>query len=142
MDFAAVDTNWFRDKLADKRSSQRQLAKHMSLDPAAMSLMLRGKRRMSAAEAADIARFLGVDVQEVLTRAGVDSTHPTKTRDQGGWGASPTATHLTAMGEPTESMFDLPVPLADGGVAVLRLPHRLGSADAERIAALVKAFAV
>ena len=68
---ARIDTHWFQSQLADRRLSQRKLAHLMGLDPGAVSLMLNGKRRLSAAEAGEIARLLNVDVTEVLTRAGV-----------------------------------------------------------------------
>ena len=67
-----IDTHWFKDRIADKRLSQRKLASLMGLDPGALSLALNGKRKMSAAEASDIARLLDVDVTEVLTHAGVN----------------------------------------------------------------------
>lgn len=67
-----VDTHWFHGVLADKRMSQRRLAALMGLDPAAVSLMLRGKRKMSANEVAEMARLLGVSVQEILVRAGAE----------------------------------------------------------------------
>ena len=69
---AVVDTAWFKRTLADKHLSQRQLAFRMGMDPGAMSLMLNGKRGMSAGEAAEMARWIGVPVEEVLKRAGVD----------------------------------------------------------------------
>lgn len=68
---ALIDTRWFQDRLADKRMSQRKLASVMNLDPAAVSLMFRGRRKMSAAEAAEVARILNVEVDEVLRRAGI-----------------------------------------------------------------------
>lgn len=71
-----VDTRWFVERLADCRMSQRGLARLMNLDPSAVSLMLRGKRRMTASEAAEIARFLGVPPEEVLLRAGSTGTIP------------------------------------------------------------------
>ena len=52
-----MDTNWFRDRLADRGLSQRALARHMGLDAAAVSLMLRGRRVMKLTEAAEIARL-------------------------------------------------------------------------------------
>lgn len=66
-----VNTRWFRDRLADQRMSQRALARAMGLDPAAVSLTLRGKREMKIAEAAAIARLLGVPADEVMEHAGV-----------------------------------------------------------------------
>ncbi len=67
----AVDTRWFRDRIADKQMSQRGLARALGIDAAAVSLMLRGKREMKLAEAAEIARLLGVPAQDVLEHAGV-----------------------------------------------------------------------
>ena len=67
----AIDTKWFKDRLADQRMSQRGLARSLGLDPAAVSLALRGKREMKIAEAAAIARLLGVPADEVMERAGV-----------------------------------------------------------------------
>lgn len=52
--------------------SQRTLAKQLGLDPAAVTLMLRGDRRMTTEETQKIASLLGVPVTEVIRRAGVD----------------------------------------------------------------------
>lgn len=65
-----VDTRWFQNKLSDSRLSQRRLASMLGLDPAAVSLMLKGRRKMSVKEASELARLLNVSVDEVLTRAG------------------------------------------------------------------------
>lgn len=67
----SINTRWFQDRLADRRISQRGLAKKLGLDAAAVSLMFRGKRRMQMHEAADVARLLGVSLDEVLAHAGV-----------------------------------------------------------------------
>ena len=66
-----INTRWFTDRLDERRMSQRQLAKLMGLDSAAVSLMLRGKRRMSLEEAAQVAVLLQSSTQEVLEAAGV-----------------------------------------------------------------------
>lgn len=67
----SIDTDWFKSKLADKRMSQRQLAKYLRLDSSAVSLTFRGKREMKLTEAAQIAQLVGVPVDEVLHHAGV-----------------------------------------------------------------------
>lgn len=67
-----MNTEWFRQRLADRKLSQRQLAKHMGLDPAAVSLMLRGQRKMTTEEAHFIASTVGVPVTEVLRQAGIE----------------------------------------------------------------------
>lgn len=51
--------------------SLRQLAKKIDIDPSALSLTLRGKRKMTLEEANQIAHLLGVQVTEILRQAGV-----------------------------------------------------------------------
>lgn len=69
-----INTQWFRDRMADKKISQRRLAMLMNLDPAAASLMFRAKRRMSPYEAHQVSQILGVPLNEVLRHAGIDVT--------------------------------------------------------------------
>lgn len=66
-----MNTDWFVKKLEGRKLSQRGMAKMMGLDPSALSLMLRGKRRMTVHEAAQMAVLLDVPPSEVLTNAGV-----------------------------------------------------------------------
>jgi transcriptional regulator with XRE-family HTH domain len=66
-----IDTQYFKDRLADRRMSQRELARKLGIDHSAVSLMLRGKRRMTLTEAADIARLIGAPASEVIAHAGV-----------------------------------------------------------------------
>lgn len=140
----SVDTRWFQNTLADKRLSQRGLAKHLKLDPAAVSLMIRGKRKMSAAEAAEVARFLNVGVEEVLGRAGVARTIPDKTKHQPRGTASMGSTTYRKADQPIlfeGNQLEIPVPMSDGSVAMLTIPRDLTKADAERISGLVAALA-
>jgi hypothetical protein len=67
----AVNKPWFVDRLAARHISQRKLAVMMDMDASAVSLMLNGKRKMSAQEASEVARLLGVTVEEVLRHAGI-----------------------------------------------------------------------
>lgn len=67
-----MNTDWFKQKLAERELSQRRLAKMMDLDAAAISLMLRGQRRMTPQEAHFIANTIGVPVTEVLRQAGIE----------------------------------------------------------------------
>jgi len=67
----AIDTRWFRDRLADRQMSQRELARKMGLDHASISGLIRGKRPMRMNEAGTIARLLGVPVSQVLEHAGL-----------------------------------------------------------------------
>lgn len=159
-----IDTRWFQNQLADKRLSQRQLAKRMDLDPAAVSLMLRGKRKMTANEAVEIANMLGVSADEVLMRAGSAPTLPAARSaapapqdvpmivgsfpNAVGYGfgrshelkAKDVATSAPQVGQP--DMIELPVPMSDGSTAKLLLPRVLARGDADRISALVQALAL
>lgn len=68
----SIDTLWFRDKIRDSLYvSQRRLAREMHLDPASLSLLLRGKRKMQLVEAEQLAQLLGVPLEEVLRHAGL-----------------------------------------------------------------------
>ena len=66
-----IDKDWFHQKLSDKSKSLRGLARHMELDPSAVSRMFSGQRKMQLEEAKEIAVFLGAPVSEVLGHAGV-----------------------------------------------------------------------
>jgi transcriptional regulator with XRE-family HTH domain len=66
-----IDTQWFVDRLAQRGMSQRGLAKLMGVDSSAVSLMFRGKRKMTLEEAAQLAVLLDTTPQEILERSGV-----------------------------------------------------------------------
>lgn len=66
-----VNARWFLKHLEELKLSQRKFAKHLGLDPAAVTLMLKGKRKLQSSEAADIAKLFRVTVEEVLEAAGV-----------------------------------------------------------------------
>lgn len=55
-----MNTRWFRDRLKTIELSQRGLAKLLDVDAAAVSYMLRGKRKMTLQEANRIGQILGV----------------------------------------------------------------------------------
>lgn len=133
-----VENSWFRGRLSDRNLSQRQLAKHLGLDPAAISLMLRGRRKANAKEIAEMAKLLGVGVEEVMTRLGAGV--PVK-RVEGRSGAVEAAQSVERGVEGGE-MLNIPVPMSDGSTANLSVPRALTKADADRIAALVAAFAL
>jgi len=63
---------WFSDRIRDKRLTQRAVAKAMDMDPSTLSLLLHGKRRMRVEQAAELARILGVAVNEVIRHGGAD----------------------------------------------------------------------
>jgi transcriptional regulator with XRE-family HTH domain len=139
-----VDTRFFQNLLADKRLSQRKLAARLKLDPAAVSLMIRGKRKLSAAEAAEIAKFLGLSVEEVLFRSGNTASIPKGKTTLTGAPPTPPSTPSAPqrpMIDGVGDQLEIPVPMSDGSTAKLTVPRLMTKADAEKIAALVAAFA-
>lgn len=93
---SVVDVNWFKGRLLDRSISQRKLAKHLGLDPAAISLMINGRRKASAKEIAEIARLLGASSDEVLTRLGAGV--PAKRSSGGGEAVAATSPPSPAFG--------------------------------------------
>lgn len=68
-----INTTWFQEKLYTLEISQTKLGEMMGLDKGAVSLLLRGKRKMSVHEAGQIAGIFNVPVDEVLRHAGVEA---------------------------------------------------------------------
>jgi transcriptional regulator with XRE-family HTH domain len=71
MKLLEIDDQFFRDALRAADKSQREMARFMGLDPAAITLMLQGRRAMQLSEAQQIADFLGVAIEDVLRHAGL-----------------------------------------------------------------------
>lgn len=67
-----INQAWFQERLKTLKLSQRQLAKRIELDPAAVSYMFAGKRRMTMDEARRIADVMLLPVTEVMRQAGID----------------------------------------------------------------------
>jgi len=67
-----VNTRWFKEKLDEKKLSQRSLAKRLGIDPSAVSLMLRGKRDIRLEEAIELSKILGLPRDDVLAQVGLD----------------------------------------------------------------------
>lgn len=67
-----MNTQWFRDLMKTRKLSQRGLARLIQIDPSAMSLLMRGMRKMTNEEAHAISTILSVPITEVLRQAGVE----------------------------------------------------------------------
>lgn len=104
----SIDTAWFKDRIVARKTSQRKLAKALGMDPAAMSLLLRGMRGVSPLEAEGLARELGVPLGEVLARMGVDAT--AGARNQVGIVARVSEAGEMRMGRPQEGARRVPAP--------------------------------
>lgn len=70
---SVIDSAWFYEKLAERGSSLRDMARFMGLDPSAVSRMLSGERKMSADEQDQVSEYLGINLEEVAAhrRGGV-----------------------------------------------------------------------
>lgn len=66
-----IDKQWFVTQLRNQEKTATQLSKYLKLDPSAVSRMLNSERRMTMAEAAKTAHFLGQPVTTVMERAGI-----------------------------------------------------------------------
>lgn len=71
-EMSEINQDWFQERLRALKISQRQLAKKIGIDPASVSYMLSGKRRMSMDEAKAVAEHLLVPVTEVMRQAGIE----------------------------------------------------------------------
>jgi transcriptional regulator with XRE-family HTH domain len=69
------NTRWFVERLGDAGLNQSDLAKRLGIDKSAVSLLLRGKRNMQAAEIGKIATLIGASVEEVLRQAAIDTSN-------------------------------------------------------------------
>lgn len=112
----AIDTQWFTDRLAARKMSGRQLAKLMGIDSSAVSLMLRGKRKMSLDEAAQLAVLLNVPHREVLERSGVELP-PEAARVKVIGYLNPDAS-VSLVGEGAHDMIDAPINMPNKSVAI------------------------
>lgn len=100
-----MNTQWFRERLQDKKLSQRGLAKMLEIDPAAASLMMRGKRKMTPHEAHQISQILGTPLNEVLRQAGIEVREDVRdcpiaafVNEEGAVTTMPPRTHDPALG--------------------------------------------
>jgi transcriptional regulator with XRE-family HTH domain len=71
---SVTKAEWFRAMLKQKHISQRRLAMEMGIDPAAMSRILHGTRKLQLGEAKQIAGILGVQLSDVLLAAGIQTS--------------------------------------------------------------------
>lgn len=100
---SAINTSWFTSKLAELKISQNRLGELLGLDKGAVSLLLRGKRKMSVSEAGRIASIFSVPVDEVLRHAGVTTTAAGRVKVTGWIDSSGEVHHGAAKGPRTVS---------------------------------------
>jgi len=74
------DKRWFQERLKALGKSQRGLAAHLGLDAARITEIFNKRRRVSYDEAVDIAEFLEVGLEEVVSRLGKTYAAPGRRR--------------------------------------------------------------
>jgi transcriptional regulator with XRE-family HTH domain len=67
----AIDGEWMRQQLKEKGKSQADLARFLKVEPAIITRILQGRRRLQLDDCRQIARFLGMPVDDVLRHAGM-----------------------------------------------------------------------
>lgn len=67
-----INKDWFMSAFKERGTSLRKAAKHLDIDPSAMSRVFSGQRKMQMTEAQDLARFLNLPIADVLANAGMD----------------------------------------------------------------------
>lgn len=111
-----IDQAWFQEKLRNLKISQRQLAKRIGLDPAAVSYMFAGKRTMSMDEAKAIADIFLVPVTEVMRQAGIEVLDDVRKVPIAGYVGPHCAVTLLPLG--THDMVMAPADVPVGSFAV------------------------
>ena len=107
---------WFQERLKTLGISQRQLAKRIGLDPAALSYMLAGKRAMSMDEAKAIADIFLLPVTEVMRQAGIDVIDDVRKIPIAGYCTSDCS--ITMMPKGTHDMIVAPADAPSGSFAI------------------------
>jgi hypothetical protein len=74
------NVTWFRERLAAVGLEQRDIAKHLRLDPSGVSLIVHNKRKLKPHEIPLLAGLLEVPIDEVMENAGIP-THGIKASD-------------------------------------------------------------
>ena len=65
-----IDKKFFTTAFEKKGMSQNEVAEKLGIDKSAMSLMLSGKRKMTVAEAMQLAQMLDKSIETILIRSG------------------------------------------------------------------------
>jgi hypothetical protein len=111
----SIDARWFQGLIRDQGKTQRGLAKMLGVDPAQITALFQGTRRMQLPEASIIAQFLGVGVEEVLAHAGLPVSSKGGRRVKvAGWVDEVGEIHLDG----PASDVDAPAATPEGTVAV------------------------
>lgn len=110
-----MDAQWFQARIKDQRKSQRALAQVLGIDPAQVSNMFKGRRRMQLGEANAIAGFLNVAVEEVLRHAGLPVSAGSRRVKLAGYVDDVGEVHLS---DRPEADVEAPATAPEGTIAV------------------------
>lgn len=124
-----VDRSWFAHQFRVLEMSQRALANALGRNPSAVTQLLKGERRVTTGELPVLARFFGVQEDEIMRRLGVLPAHPvegSETIDISGWVNGDLLVHHEAPPGPRKAPCPLP---AVPGLRALRV-QSAGTANA------------
>jgi phage repressor protein C with HTH and peptisase S24 domain len=93
METQTVNRRFFDKKLSDKGLSQRELAARMELDPAQITRVFQGKRKLTPTEIGKMADLLEVPTEVILRNIGVERLGPRPVAD-GAFEAQPKPVNL------------------------------------------------
>jgi transcriptional regulator with XRE-family HTH domain len=110
-----MNSQWFQDRIKAEGKSQRALARVLGIDPAQVTHLFRGRRRMQLDEASTIAQFLGVQVEEVLRHAGLPVSGGSRKVKLAGYVDEHGELHLS---DAPESDVEAPALAPEGTIAV------------------------
>lgn len=68
-----VDKDWFLSTMRDRGTSLRKMAKHLEIDPSALSRALSGTRKIQMHEVQAMAEHLRLPVALILEKSGLDA---------------------------------------------------------------------
>ncbi len=66
-----MDREWFKSSLKALGKTQKDLASFVGVDPSAISLLLKGQRKVKSGELVKLANFFNVSIREVAWKAGL-----------------------------------------------------------------------
>lgn len=66
------NVKWFKDQIARRNTSQRQIAMKLGIHQGVISHMFKGRRKMPLEEATRWADLLGVRLEDIIANAGID----------------------------------------------------------------------
>jgi len=111
-----VNTDWFKETINAKKLTQRDVAEAIGVDPATLTLLFQGKRKMTLDRAKALSRAMGVSLHDVANNSGLEASDVDDRIDIIGTIDGEGVIHV--QGDPIGTAI-CPEPPCDGSVAVM-----------------------